>query len=428
MKIEFVNHASVIFHHEDIHMICDPWLKDPVFHDGWNLIAESKFTFDDFEKINYIWFSHEHPDHFYPPNIKNIDEKYRKNITILFQETTDKKVIGFLKKLNFKEIIELKKDKWYELGKDFKILCNPFDHDSWLCVKHKDITVLNTNDCVIDTRAEAKSVHDLTGDISVLLTQFSYGQYEGNKNEPHKRKQAVEKKFKQIDTQITQFKPKYLLPMASFIYFCHEENYYMNDEINKVGNVYDYYKSKGTVEPVVLYMNESWDPSQAYTNSERSIAAWNQHYEVVRNSPKLCKTNTVALNELLATGEKFTSKFSANPKLFNRLKKAGELNIYLTDHDRTVSLSWKGLQEKENQTPADIEVSSDVLQYCTKFDWGFNTTHVNGRIQFRGTSGFSKFVKFENLSNMLNHHDEVPGLATRVVAKFKKVLSKVANR
>jgi len=68
MKIEFVNHASVIFYHNNIHLITDPWFNGAVFHNGWDLLAKTKFEYSNFEKISHIWISHEHPDHFTPPN------------------------------------------------------------------------------------------------------------------------------------------------------------------------------------------------------------------------------------------------------------------------------------------------------------------------------------------------------------------------
>ena len=101
MKIEFVNHASVIYHHKRISLISDPWIEGAVFNNGWNLLAPTKFKYPDFEKITHIWFSHEHPDHFFPPNIREIDNEHRKNITVIFQKTGDGKVLDFLRRRGF---------------------------------------------------------------------------------------------------------------------------------------------------------------------------------------------------------------------------------------------------------------------------------------------------------------------------------------
>ena len=83
MKIQFVNHSSFIVEHEGVRIISDPWLEGRVFNNGWDLISKSKFMYDDFKEIQYIWFSHEHPDHFFPPNLKLIPAE---NVDLLINE------------------------------------------------------------------------------------------------------------------------------------------------------------------------------------------------------------------------------------------------------------------------------------------------------------------------------------------------------
>ena len=73
--ITFVNHASVIFSYEKINLITDPWLFGSAFNDSWDLISESKMQPKDFKNISHIWFSHEHPDHFSPSNLKKIPKE-----------------------------------------------------------------------------------------------------------------------------------------------------------------------------------------------------------------------------------------------------------------------------------------------------------------------------------------------------------------
>lgn len=173
MKIEFVNHASLIFSYDGINLITDPWLEGSVFQDGWSHLSKTKFPYSEFNRITHIWFSHEHPDHFFPPNVKSIPEELRKNITVLYQQTNDKKVIEFCKKLNFKNVIELLPEKEVTLTSKFKIINGPFNDDSWLCIKTDKCILLNTNDCVINQPDQAKEIHTIIGNINILLTQFS---------------------------------------------------------------------------------------------------------------------------------------------------------------------------------------------------------------------------------------------------------------
>src|SRR3569832_1403001 len=111
MKITFVNHASFIIDYKKIKLICDPWLEGTAFDNGWALLSKTQLAYEDFKTITHIWFSHEHPDHFSPPSLARIPLDYRKNITILFQETIDGKVLEFCRKLEFKTLIALEENK-----------------------------------------------------------------------------------------------------------------------------------------------------------------------------------------------------------------------------------------------------------------------------------------------------------------------------
>ena len=107
MQIEFVNHASFIMSYDGIRMICGPWMEGTAFHDGWALTEPTAFRYKDFNQIKHIWFWQEHPDHFSPLNLKKIPPEIRKNITILFQKTKDRKVVKFCHDLGFGEVIEI---------------------------------------------------------------------------------------------------------------------------------------------------------------------------------------------------------------------------------------------------------------------------------------------------------------------------------
>src|SRR5436309_2489094 len=94
MRITWVNHASFLASTNGVNLICDPWIEGPAFDNGWSLLAKTKFTYSDFADITYMFFSHEHPDHFSPPNVRSIPEAYRRKITVLFHETRDKRVVN----------------------------------------------------------------------------------------------------------------------------------------------------------------------------------------------------------------------------------------------------------------------------------------------------------------------------------------------
>ena len=409
MKIEFVNHASFVIDHDNIRMISDPWTGGTAFYNGWSLISETRFSADDYKDITHIWFSHEHPDHFSPPNISRIKPEHRQNITILYQETNDKKIVDWCRQKGFKEVIELKKNTYYKLSNDFEVMNSKFFwDDSWLFVKTSEKTILNVNDCVIHTAEDAAVIRNAFSEkIDILFTQFSYAGYHGNKDEPQERIKAAQEKLMEISVQVSVFKPEIVVPFASYVWFSHQENYYMNDGINKIDKIYNYLPTLG-VTPVVLYPGEIWDP-QSQHNSQASVDRYMIDYEKVRLAPVLTKSATVSLSEIIASAAgmsaKLVAKYGALYFLI-KLRKLKPLIIYVTDLDLTVSFSFlKGMKKVRKKT-FDISMSSEVLNFCMKNDYGFNTTCINARFQRSSPAAFDKMVFYTELANSINHNHE----------------------
>ena len=66
--VKLINHASAKINVDGTSIISDPWYDGSVFHKGWKLIHELPVneTIKHLEKTDYIYVSHEHPDHFSP--------------------------------------------------------------------------------------------------------------------------------------------------------------------------------------------------------------------------------------------------------------------------------------------------------------------------------------------------------------------------
>ena len=98
MELTFVNHASVLFEHEGTRVLTDPWWFGDAFNTGWQLLTETPLPTSALADVDYIWFSHEHPDHFSPRVLSAIPEPRRAGVEVLYQETRDGKVLAFCKK------------------------------------------------------------------------------------------------------------------------------------------------------------------------------------------------------------------------------------------------------------------------------------------------------------------------------------------
>lgn len=423
LQIQFINHSSVVIIKGDLRIICDPWIEGTVFQDGWEHLAKTAFKYDDFELITHIWFSHEHPDHFFPPNLKKIPLEFRNRITVLYHKTKDKKVINFCQKLGFKSIIEIDPQSVLELGDSLKIKCQNIGHDSYLYVTDDKHSILNVNDCVLRSEIEIKKIKNNVGNVDLLLTQFSYAQWEGNPNQQHLRIEAANKKFREIEMQISVLKPQFVMPFASFIYFCHEENYYANDAINKISETHDFIKEECNVVPIIMFINNKWTIGEPYQN-EKAIISWNRQYELLKNKDlSISKSKSIDENQLLQSVNNFVKKIKRY-FYFLDLYRINPLIIYISDLDKVIRLNplkgAKYINKKESET--HISLSSDSLNYCMIFNWGFNTLRVNARLKVNGRiNGMKNFKIYEGLTKMMNHNEKYDSFSKRIINKLIRI-------
>lgn len=405
MEIEFVNHSSFIVRYNGVSVICDPWIEGSVFNNGWSLISKTKFTYEDYANIQYIWFSHEHPDHFYPPNIVKIPDEYKKNITVLFQYTKDKRVVDYCKKLNFKQVVELMPDEWYEVAPNFKVLCEHFEEgDSWIAFKTPQLTYLNTNDCGITTEKQAKKIlSKIGGSVDILFSQFSYAYGIGNPEDKAEREKAALAKLNLYKLQCDVFKPKVTIPIASFVYFSHIENYWMNDSVNTPRATYEFLKKNTSCEPIILYCGEKYVFNQPH-NSENSIQLYEKDYETVRqniqNHQYYTHTVSVSKDELQKIADTFIQDLKQNNSWFIK-KILKPTYIYLPDYQKSYVLSLNAFQPAEKpEEECDVSLTSENLLFCFKYPYGLDATQINARLRRPKKGKYSRFYNFFRVNQL----------------------------
>jgi len=394
MKLTFINHACFLVEHEQISLLCDPWLEGRVFNNGWELLCKSPFPYTSFEKVTHIWFSHEHPDHFSPPNLKKIPEELRKNITVLFQNTIDKRVISFCKGMGFKEIIELFPNTFVNLAPDFKVMCEHYQEgDSWILIKSKDFTIFNTNDCGIRDKFFAERIREKVGKIDLLLTQFSYAYWAGNTEQKAYRQKVASDKLQMLKFQTEIFQPEVVIPIASYVWFCHEENYYLNDEVNRPQRVFNFIKEQTKAIPIILYPGDSYSKG-SQVDSSVAISKYDKDFERILNPEELVKTVSVPSEVLVEMASTFVSKLKSKYGVWVNLLKPTE--IFLTDYNASYTLSLnEGLKLSDvEQKKCDVSLSSESLMYNFKFAWGNDTLGINGRYQRPSEGNYTRFYNF----------------------------------
>ena len=422
-EITWINHASFLLEDEGLRIVTDPWLSGTAFNRGWRLMSPTVFDPADFRGVTHIWFSHQHPDHFSPPDLRKIPPETRAGITVLYQETIDKKVVRFCRGMGFRETVELKPGQWHALSPRVQILCNGWSEgDSWMALRTPDATLLNVNDCVVNTRESANTIARLVPHVDVLLTQFSYANWSGNPDDTDFRRRSAREKLERLRLQCDAFKPRQVIPFASFVWFCHAENFYHNAEMNRVGDVARFLREELHQEPIVLYPGDRWRVGDA---RECSLAI--ERYEA-------------DFAERLAEGASETSRrveYAAIERavsdFLKRIKRRNPLlpfipgltsTIDIIDIGKRVRLSIDAMTDVANDgSPADITLSSDSLLFALKAPWGSNALHVNGRFRAPQGGDMQRFFHLFRCADLNDH-----GYGFDFDWLCKKIVSRVGRR
>lgn len=420
MQLEWVNHASFVIHTGSTHLITDPWIEGTAFNNGWRLMSPTKFRYEDFSRITHIWVSHEHPDHFSPPNLKRIPEEFRRRITFLFHWTKDKRVLRVCKSLGFKTE-ELPHGETMALAPGIDIVCGPQDLlDSWMAVMAEGKTLLNMNDCVFAEQKDLVAVKDCVGAVDVLASQFSYANWVGNPSDEASHQRHAERKRSEMCRQIRLFQPKWFIPCASYVYFSHVENFYMNQAVNRIGDVYRFVTGELDTPTVVLYPDDKWEVGEPW-DSTPSIQRYDADFEAAK-AQEPDKSPVVHLSKLQAVAASMVRKAEVkNNRLL--LRALSPSVARLIDLGIDVELSYRdGLKQVTGKQP-DIVISSDSLMYCMAYDWGGNTLEINGRYEVPSSGNIEQFFRIFRVSQ---HNSAGEALNLRFIGD--KVLTKIRRK
>jgi UDP-MurNAc hydroxylase len=391
MKVKFLGHSSILIESGDSKVLCDPWYTGKVFNEGWDLLSTPKFTIGDLD-FNYIWYSHEHPDHFSVPDIKSIPEEKRNSITILFQKTIDNKVKDFCLKQGFK-VRELDPFKEEQLCKDLTIINGTDGFDSWLYAKDSTHSILNLNDCRLYDLEMLQEVKDKLGHIDALYTQFGYANWVGNENDKTGPKIARNIIKDQLTKQVEVLKPTYIIPFASFIYFCHEENQYWNQDTIKIKESYKFLQTL-PCKTFVFYPEDNWVVGENFTLNQQNIDLYEKDFLKKKDGPFI-SSPTFSYEQLSESFSKMVSKLKTDNdwEAVLQAKYSGSLPssiIYLKDLDKSVEYDITLPTLKITTKPWDIAMSSDSLKFIMDFKWGRGTLMINGRF----TANYNTFNNF----------------------------------
>jgi UDP-MurNAc hydroxylase len=409
--VTFLNHSSILVNSGNTKILCDPWFNGLAFHDGWSLLVDNLYDLNEID-FDYIWISHEHPDHFSIPTLRSL----KKSAKFLYQKTKDQKVKKYLESKGHL-VIELINKTPTVIGdiEITSILCHGFDC-SLLFRFQDNSTFLNINDARIDVKKHletdiAKFIN--SNELDLVSTQFSYANWAGNpgdKKMPEYFQSLVDQKNKYI---IEFLKPKACLLFASFVYYCHEENFYCNEnsfykhvlqELN-----YSYTKLILPIPDQTINLLELNNENFDDLNS-KSYIFWNSYHNNV--SVKRKTESIVNIDKLVNQYESFHRNLWLNNDLNIKSSSNFTIKVFLDDIDTSVEIGL--FQSKfeilESRSEIDFSISTETLDFLLKNNFGRGTVLVNSRIKFNYKFAHRFFLFFfipyqNNIGIYFNNND-----------------------
>lgn len=277
MQVQLVSHASVLIRTADTQIWTDPWLAGKVFNNSWTLLSPPAWDPAWLDAIDYIWLSHEHPDHFNIPTLRALPEAFKRRVVVLYQANNSDKMFEALRKLGFPNALALPHRQTLALLGRTRVYCYQVGQmDSCLAVLGDDEVLLNVNDAEVDA-ADCKLMRADLGPPRVVLNQFSLAGYTGEPDRaarlPVKARQVVTNMIanhRDLGAQVT-------IPIASFIYFSSVDNAYMNAYANTPRAVAEAFAGAGLRLAVLANgdrytVGAAWDSAPALRRHDADYA------------------------------------------------------------------------------------------------------------------------------------------------------------
>ena len=321
MKLTSLGSSSFIIEISGIRILTDPWFWGKGFINGWSPLWKLPEDYD-FGHLDYIWFSHEHPDHFHPATLNLLIPELKTKPTILFQETLNGRVAQYLRTKHNVKVLECRTYKTIELNKDVKILIGDVGiYDSYIQIKDGKYCFTHINDCTINKCKQFNKIKKFCKNRKHIITS----QY-GLANGPCRKFKNAElhmhkiEKLKYYAKQVDSIIPDYAIPSSRAIHFSCHDNQWMNEYSATPSEAIKLVKNKTAIS---LYPT----PNKTYDFEKDSTL----HYTT---------KEVMDFENLLTTTMNIAEQNDENVIPFDELKESFIFRTNKIKHDNNIFFLW----------------------------------------------------------------------------------------
>lgn len=384
MRITLVSHASILIRTRDAVILTDPWYLGKAFNDSWTLYPPAAYDESMLDQVDFLWISHEHPDHFHIPTLRALPSRFKERVRLLFQRNNSDKMFEAFRRFGFKSLQALPHRQIVGITPGTEVYCHQVGPmDSMLGVRCDGETLLNVNDCEANDAICRTALKDLAR-VDLVTNQFSFAGYPGNVNYREVVPAMARARVQDMLSNHVALKARVSIPFASFIYFSCSDNQHLNQFANTPRILFDAFRAEGH-ELAALYPGDTFDSTVPY-DSAPSLARFDADYQRLPQQP-IDAVAPVPADKLKEAFGKFVTQLRDKyPRwVLNRLQ---PVTVDVPDLGIGVrfSLASGALEAGPPDPAADLIINSQPLFFAFSHSFGVQTLGVSGRFFVQNNS------------------------------------------
>ena len=388
MLVTYLGHAAIMLEAGGSRILMDPWLTDPSYDGTWWHFPPLALGVRDLPRIDYLFVSHEHPDHFDPPTLQQLD----KNIHVIIADFRKKRLRDQLAAIGFRTITELPFEQEFPCGRGgltARLIApdRPWD-DSAIVLSHDGTTVVNVNDCHLDeaTLERLGAAHDI--DLA-FLTFTGASQYPGCFDFPIGAK--IERALYSKQSHLAEFvhwakllRTKRAVPAAGNHALLAEDQLFLNTPMyaNTPAEALAALQADAPeIEGLQMNPGDTWTPARGHVR-HKPAPDWDRRMELIEALSR----------ETRARGaEYFASEAPAPPDLWERFHEYFTAQL---ERDPAAAPSirlcvwWTVTGAHGGEWTIDFRRDAGWVRQGVPDDWNLHIT-IPDKLVYRGVAGLS---------------------------------------
>lgn len=409
----FINHACFMVRTDGALLVSDPWLDGAVLDGAWDLVDSSTSSAGMIEELGaagvpvYIWCSRAQPDRFSLPFLKRFRAEFRGIATFLYRPGRDMRIGDELRRHRL-PVAECPDGVTVRLAGDLRLtaIANG-DGDTACLVGCGGRNILNLGEDALATAAAccsaAPRIARIAPRIDLLLTGFGSMGWCGNPEQYALREAAAKAAIERLAVQIERFRPKLVVPIASFAWFARADNLWLNGGRLAPGELLEASRLE-SMRKLVRFLKPGTaidllrDTSGTLgAQHEAALEHWARCWRT--RPPPLPRPPQASLGELKAAFSRYRERVAdgmhALPWLLERVGLLRPLLVHLSDLRQTVELSYRsGFHLLPRETAAHVAMFSGTALQLLRLEDGFDTVYAGGCFWTLRRSGLSAFGRF----------------------------------